>query len=103
MTPERLRFAQPQPRFSWMTRARDVVSPGRLLFDDEHDLAVKQIPEPDPKLLVPGSPRDSPRKTRGTNLLAFVLVPETAARRLRIRRVCLTRSREAAKKTRCPR
>jgi len=65
-----------------MTRARDVVSPGRLLFDDEHDLAVKQIPEPDPKLLVPGSPRDSPRKTRGTNLLAYVLVPATAAPRL---------------------
>jgi hypothetical protein len=37
MTPERLRFAQPQPRFSWMTRALDLVSPGRLLFDDEHE------------------------------------------------------------------
>ena len=82
MTPERLRFAQPQPRFSWMTRARDLVSPGRLLFDDEHELAVKQIPEPDPRLSVPGSPRDSPRKTRGTNLLAYVLVPATASRRL---------------------
>ena len=39
--------------------------------DDEHELAVKQIPEPDPRLSVPGAPRDSPRKTRGTNLLAF--------------------------------